>query len=95
MTSSKTSSKKLDPTKVDMAREIAWLVAHRKDDVLNVVKNFSRLTRGRRGEFGPPVVYFVSLLKLELAAQKKLARRAAITSSKKKAKTSPKRGVRG
>lgn len=59
------------------AQEITWLVKHRADDVKALVRNFKKLTRGRRSEFGAPAGYFVSLLELEMRAQRKAARAKA------------------
>ena len=56
------------------AQEISWLVKHRADDVKALVRNFKKLTRGRRSEFGEPAAYFMSLLELEMRAQRKAAR---------------------
>jgi len=60
--------------------EVAWLVQHRPREVRALVRDFKRLTRGRRGEFGTGAAYLVSLLEIglkETRSQKRATARKA------------------
>lgn len=72
--------------KKDEGAEIRWLVEHRRPEVRAVIRDFKRLTRGRRAEFGERAAYLVSLLELGLkdAANRKRAR-----ARKKRKKVQP------
>jgi hypothetical protein len=76
MTSSKSSKS------TDYSKEIAWFVTHRKSDVQAVIRNYKKLTRGRRGEFGIGAALFVSALEAELKSKAKSANRSRTKSKK-------------
>lgn len=54
----------------DYSKEIAWFVTHRKRDVQTVIRDYKKLTRGRRGEFGIGAALFVSALEAELESRR-------------------------
>jgi hypothetical protein len=55
---------------LDYSKEIAWFVTHRKSDVQAVIRDYKKLTRGRRGEFGIGAALFVSALEAELESRR-------------------------
>jgi hypothetical protein len=76
---------KPESKKASEGAEIRWLVQHRRGDVRAVIRDFKRLTRGRRAEFGEKAAYLVSLLELGLKDEAK-RKRAATRKGRKKAK---------
>ncbi|HYX20460.1 MAG TPA: hypothetical protein VFA98_06400 [Thermoanaerobaculia bacterium] len=72
--------------KKDEGAEIRWLVEHRRPEVRAVIRDFKRLTRGRRAEFGERAAYLVSLLELGL---KDAASRKRAQARKKRKRAQP------
>lgn len=73
-------------SKKDEGAEIRWLVEHRRSEVRAVIRDFKRLTRGRRAEFGERAAYLVSLLELGLKDATK-RKRARTRKKRKKAES--------
>lgn len=73
-------------SKKDEDAEIRWLVEHRPGDVRAVIRDFKRLTRGRRAEFGERSAYLVSILELGLKEEVR-KKRAQTRKKRKKAKS--------
>jgi len=71
---------------LDEGAEIRWLVQHRPSEVRAVIRDFKRLTRGRRAEFGERAAYLVSLLELGLKAE---ANRKRAASRKRRTRVKP------
>jgi hypothetical protein len=69
-----------------VADEVLWLARHRKEDAWILVRNFKRLTRGRRGELGPVAATFISNLEFALKDEQKRLRAATRKKSKSKSK---------
>lgn len=69
----------------DEGAEIRWLVEHRRPEVRAVIRDFKRLTRGRRAEFGERAAYLVSLLELGLKEDTR-KKRTKTRKTRKKAK---------
>jgi len=65
-----------------VADEVLWLARHRKEDAWALVRDFKRLTRGRRGELGPVAATFISNLEFALKDEQKRLRTAARKKSK-------------
>jgi hypothetical protein len=70
----------------NVADEVLWLARHRKEDAWILVRDFKRLTRGRRGELGPVAATFVSNLEFALKDESKRLR-AKARKKKPKAKS--------